>query len=101
MYRIKIIEVAERQTKDGRKFKIFRALSDDGKRIDCKFRQAVKNLPEHPCFVLVPSGGCNVSTAKEYPVLWISEVLRYEEIARRDNTAEYFAEIDEESGEIQ
>lgn len=95
MYRIKITEVKERTTKDGRHFKVFRALTDDGRKIDCKFRQSVQLLPTRACYAYVPTGCCNVSTAKEYPVLWISEVDHYEEIEHRDNTADYFTEIEE------
>jgi hypothetical protein len=66
------------------KFPAFKAVMNNGKLMDAKFTQAVDKLglvPKVDSIVIIPEGGCNVSYAKEYPVLWISQVTKSTPVA--------------------
>jgi len=52
----------------------YKAVLADGTLIDARFTKASKTMPDKDCVVSVPEGGCNVSYAKEYPVLYINQV---------------------------
>lgn len=90
------IYVEERTTSDGRKFMVYKTVTKNGRMIDAKFRKTVTQLPKEKSFVTVPEGASNISTATEYPVLWISEVTKIEPITGNGTVeteaklAEYF-----------
>lgn len=71
--KIKII-VSERETKDGRKFNVYKAVTKNGRLMDAKFRKDVSKVPEETSYVHVLEGNMNIDRKREYPVLWISEV---------------------------
>lgn len=88
--KIRIIEVKPVVTHDGKKFTAYKVLTKDGRTMDCKFRQEVTNLPTEPCIMLVNSDKCNVATNRQYPVLWVQEVVGYEDIAKQSNSESFF-----------
>lgn len=88
--RIRIIEVKPITTKDGKNFTAYKALTKDGKIIDCKFRQDVQNVPTVPGIIVVDSDKCNVSTNRQYPVLWVQEVKSIEEYVKESNSENFF-----------
>lgn len=87
---IRIVEVKEIPTKDGRKFTAYKSLDKYGKLMDTKFRKEVKNLPEGPCMLIVDDDKCNVTTNTQYPTLWISEIKAVEPFVRESNAAKFF-----------
>ena len=88
--RIKIVEVKPIETKDGKKFTAYKALTKDGKKIDCKFRQDVTLLPKEPCTLIVDDEQCNVSTNRQYPVLWVQEVKEILPTEKKTNSGQFF-----------
>lgn len=80
---------------DGKKFWGYKAETSNGNLIRCSFTQSINVAPpKSSIFIMVlnsESKKNNVSHAKRYPVLWVSEVERYEEYETLDNTLdEYF-----------
>jgi len=73
MRSFKII-VKQASTKEGKKFNTFKTTTKNGRLIDVKFRQTVKNIPDKNCYVIVPDDKCHLNASLEYPVLWIEEV---------------------------
>jgi len=65
------------------KFPAFKAVMNDGKLMDAKFVKAIPAalIPTQDSMVDIPAGGCNISYAKEYPVLWINAVTKTTPIA--------------------
>ncbi len=88
--RIKVVEVKPVELQDGKKFTAYKVLTKDGKKMDCKFRQEVKNTPTEPCIMIVDSDKCNVSANRQYPVLWVSEIKSLEEYEQTSNSEKYF-----------
>ena len=78
--RIKII-VQEKKTSDGKKFNTYKAVTKNGRLIDCKFRKDVKELPTETCFANISVDSMNIDKNKEYPVMWVSAVEGYESIS--------------------
>lgn len=91
------IYVEEKQTSDGRKFNVYKTVTKNGRMIDAKFRKSVTKLPTEKSVVVVPEGAANISTATEYPVLWIAEVLAIKPITGAGN-AETEAKLTEYFG---
>lgn len=77
--RIKII-VQEKTTGDGKKFKTYKAVTKNGRLIDCKFRKEVKDLPTENCYAVINVDDMNVQRNTEYPVLWVSDVQGYDKL---------------------
>lgn len=90
--KIRIIEVKEVKTVDGRKFNAYKALTKHGEKMDVKFTQECNLTPKEPCTIVVDPMKANVSTKKIYPVLWVKEVIRIEETVRTSNVGDYFGE---------
>lgn len=90
--KIKIIEVKEVKTVDGRKFNAYKSMAKNGDKMDVKFTQECTLLPKEPCTIVVNPVMANVSTKKVYPVLWVKEVLRIEKTERQTNVLDYFGE---------
>lgn len=90
--KIRIIEVKEVKTQDGRKFNAYKALTKHGEKMDVKFTQDCSITPKEPCTIVVDSMKANVSTRRIYPVLWIKDVIRIEETQRVSNVGDYFGE---------
>ena len=87
---IRIIEVKEMTSKEGRKFTVYKSLTKEGKLMDTKFRKEVKDLPTEPCMLIVDSDQCNVTKNTQYPTLWIKAVKAIEPFVRESNAESYF-----------
>lgn len=85
--KIKIL-VQERTTSNGKKFDTYKAVTKNGRLIDCKFRKEVKDLPTANCYAVIGIDDMNIDKNKEYPTLWVSAVQGYEsvgEVAQENN----------------
>lgn len=92
--KIKIIEVNEVTTKSGSTFTAFKAVKKDGKKIDCRFTRSVdpKKIPEQPCFINVDDNMANVDTSRQYPILWVKDIISVEPFESRNNLSDFFDE---------
>lgn len=80
---------------EGKKFWGYKAETSNGNLIRCSFTQSVNiQPPKESIFTMILDSEDkrnNVSTAKRYPVLWVSHVERYEEYeVTSDTIDEYF-----------
>lgn len=72
-----LIEVTERQTKDGaKKFNSYKTYSKNGRPTEVKFRAEVHSLPKERCVIEVKESAANLNTSGRFPVLWISAIER-------------------------
>lgn len=94
--KIRVIEVKEVTTKNGNKFNAYKTVDKRGKKLDLRFTKEVTLLPKMPCTIIVDDDKCNVSTNREYPILWVQEVKRIEESQRKSNVSDYIGDYDEE-----
>lgn len=90
--KIRVIEVKEVTTKNGNKFNAYKTVDKRGKKLDLRFTKEVTLLPKKPCTIIVDDDKCNVSTNREYPVLWVQEVKRIEESQRKSNVSDYIGD---------
>lgn len=88
--KFKIIEVKQVETKDGKKFKAYKTIGKNGKKMDVRFTQECNNVPTEPCTIVCDENECNVDTSRVYPILWVKNVIRLEAFERKNNVAEYF-----------
>lgn len=88
--KIRVVEVKPIETADGKKFTAYKVLTKDGRKIDAKFRQDVKLLPKEPSIIIVDDEKCNVSTNRQYPVLWVSEVKEILPVEKKTNAGQFF-----------
>ena len=89
--KIKIIEVKDVTLQDGKKFKAYKTVDKNGKKMDVRFTRDVHNLPTEACTIVVSPDRCNVATNRMYPILWVQEIIRIEETERKpSNVFEYF-----------
>jgi len=87
---IKITEVKE-INKDGKKFKTFKTVTKDGKKMDVKFTQTCLNIPSEPCIVVVDKEKANVATNRMFPCLWIKDVIEIKPlVVKESNIDDYF-----------
>lgn len=88
---IKISQVKEITAGDGKKFKAYKAVQKNGNLIDCKFKNDVTNKPQEPCIIVVPEDQANVDTRKQYPVLWVGEIIECKPFApKATNIHDFF-----------
>lgn len=75
---VKVLEipviVRELETKDGKKFNVYKAVQNNGKLIDLKFRREVKNLPDRNCIIKVLPENLNIDKTRQYPALWCKKI---------------------------
>lgn len=64
------VKVFDRQTKEGKKFKAFKAVQKNGTFIDLKFRKEVVP-PTKDCIIVVEETKMNVDNNRLYPCLWV------------------------------
>lgn len=88
--KFKITEVSEITTKDGKKFNAYKTLANGGRKMDVRFVRNCKNIPTVPCIIVCEEDQCNVDTTRQYPILWIKDVVRIELFERKNNVSEYF-----------
>ena len=91
-HKIRVIEVKEITTTDGKKFTAYKTIGKGGRKMDLRFSRdcATDTLPKEPCYIIVADDKANVDTTRIYPILWVKEVLAIEPIKRESNLAEYF-----------
>lgn len=94
---VKIIEVKEVTPKNGQKFNAFKTVDKNGKKMDVKFTRDCRNVPTEPCEVVVDDSMANVDTNRQYPCLWIKDVLEIKPLPRKSNMADFF-DTDETDG---
>lgn len=94
---VKIIDVKEVTPKSGQKFNAFKTVDKNGKKMDVKFTRDCRNVPTEPCEIVVDDSAANVDTNRQYPCLWIKDVLEIKPLPRKSNMAEFF-DIDETDG---
>lgn len=87
---VKIIEVKEVTPKNGQKFNAFKAVDKSGKKMDVKFTRDCRNVPTEPCEIVVDDSMANVDTNRQYPCLWIKDVLEIKPLQRKSNMARFF-----------
>lgn len=80
---------------EGKKFWGYKAETKNGTLIRSSFTQSVNiQPPKKPAFIMVIDGQSkknNVSNAKRYPIFWVSDVIRYEDIETTNHSIdEYF-----------
>lgn len=74
---------------EGRKFWTYKVETKDGYLMNCSFKQSVNIAPPKSgtFYIILDSDAANnVSYAKRYPVLWVSNVIRYEDYTSQRNT---------------
>ena len=84
------IVVEEKTTKrEGKevKFNTYKTFSKNGRKMDVKFRQEVKNLPKEHSIAIIAVDDMNIDTTGRFPVVWVKAVQGYESIetARKEN----------------
>lgn len=92
--KFKIIEVNDVTTKDGKKFKAFKTLANGGRKMDVRFVRDCQNVPTEPCVIVCNENNCNVDTTRQYPILWVKNVLRIEDFEHKNNVAEFFDAVE-------
>ena len=77
--------VEERKTTDGRLFNTFKVITaKNGVKVTCKFTKDVKNIPAKSGFIFVDIDKINEQKNAEYPTVWVSEILGFEEFGNTD-----------------
>ena len=98
--KFKIIEVREITAKNGNKFLAYKTVGKGGRKMDVRFTRECHNVPRETCTVVVARENCNVDTTRLYPILWIKDVERIEEIERKNNVDDFFGDVEETAEEI-
>lgn len=86
----KIVEVKEVQLTNGQSFNAYKTIAKQGKKMDVRFVKTCKNIPTEPCVIVVNEDDVNVDTTKQYPVLWVKNVIEIKPLERRNNISDYF-----------
>lgn len=92
--KVKEIEIKKGPNK-GKKFDSYRAVQKDGKLIDCRFRQEVKDLPTEDCYIVVDVDNMNYDRSREFPRLWIHAIEEIKQLTDGMNRDTEKAIIDE------
>ena len=78
MEQIKTIKVVvSEKAKDGKKFNVYETFDKKGNRMTLKFVRDINELPTETCYAKVKTENMSVDRRKEYPVLWVKEVVEY------------------------
>lgn len=83
MTKIEVI-VKEAQTKEGKKFNYYRAVSKGGKLIDLRFKKVVENLPKKSGFIIVPEQEWNIDKTSKYPIVWVGKIESFEDYPTKE-----------------
>jgi len=78
--KIKIF-VSERQTAGGKKFNVFKTFTKNGRPLEVKFTSEVKDKPTKNCVAVVDIEKMNIDNNRQFPCLWVKEVVTYEDLA--------------------
>ena len=96
--KIKIIEVKEINY-DGKKFLAYKTVAKNGKKMVVRFTQECSIKPKEACYVICDDMNCNVDTSRQYPVLWIKDVIRTEPFVRQTNVYDFISTVTDEEVE--
>lgn len=89
--KFKVIEVKEINV-SGKKFNAYKTIGKGGRKMDIRFTRECNIIPKEPCVIVCEENKCNVDTTRQYPILWIKEVIRIEDFERKNNIKEWFEE---------
>lgn len=92
MKKIKLL-VGSAKTKEGKKFTTYKVLTKEGKKIDCRFTKAVKNIPEKSCYIHVEDKNINLDSQRLYPCFWVKQIEATEELESTSKLDNYFEEV--------
>jgi len=93
---IRIIEVKELQSKtDGRKFTVYKTVDKNQRKMDVKFTRDCKNIPVKPCTIVVNDADCNVDASRQWPCLWVKNVVKIIDNAVKENNVMLFLDVKE------
>lgn len=87
--KFKVIEVKEINA-GGKKFNAYKTIGKGGRKMDIRFTRECNIIPKEPCVIVCEDNKCNVDTTRQYPILWIKEVIRIEDFERKNNIKEWF-----------
>ena len=86
----KIIEVKEITTADGKKFNAYKTIGKGNRKMDVRFVKGAANVPTEACIIVCNEEDCNVDNTRQYPILWVKNVLEIKPFERKSNVSEYF-----------
>lgn len=75
--RIKI-RVSPRKTSDGRTFLTFKAVTKNGRLMDCKFNKDLPNIPKEDCWITVPVDQMRELTNSDYGGIYVNQIDKIE-----------------------
>ena len=91
MKEIKIVEIKEIENKTtGRKFNAYKTVDKFGKKMDVRFTKTCTKIPTETCVIVVEDEMCNVDSNRQYPILWVKEVVEIKPYVRTSNVGDYF-----------
>ncbi len=71
------IKVQERQTKEGKKFNVYKSVDKKGVFTDLKFTKACSEnspLPKEDCYIVVNTKNINLDENRLYPCYWVKAI---------------------------
>lgn len=79
------VYVEDRKSNDGRPFQSYKVVTaKNGVKVTAKFTKDVNNKPTKSGFLYVDIDKINEQKNAEYPTVWISEILGFEEFGSSD-----------------
>ncbi len=84
------VRVEERQTKEGKKFNVYKAVDNKGVFTDLKFTKACSEngpLPKEDCYIFVKEVNINLDERRLYPCFWVKAIEEFAplEVTRKTN----------------
>jgi hypothetical protein len=76
------------------KFNAYKTYLTNGKIMDVRFPQQVKNLPKENCYIKVNSNDVNIDKSHKFPRMWIQEILEIIERKALQRKPEQYKEVD-------
>lgn len=58
--------------------------------VDLKFTKDVKNAPTKNCFIFVDTDKLNINKTGRFPIVWVKEIAKIEEINFTQKVEDYF-----------
>lgn len=71
------VKVQERQTKEGKKFNVYKSVDNKGVFTDLKFTKACSEnspLPKEDCYIIVDVENINLDEQRLYPCYWVKKI---------------------------
>ena len=90
MKKIKVYVQRRTNKETGESFNSYKAVTKQGK-IDLRFTQEVKEelRPTELCYIHVNEDKVNVNQKSEFPVMWVSEIVKIEPVEFKQNINDY------------